>query len=89
MIYAAILSDKAIYECNVKRLLERGSNLAGIYSGKIDLMELNTCSSRIEKQDLGLFGSLLTNDDLGELNGLADYAEDLEEKNDRSVCELW
>jgi len=89
LIYPAILSDKGIYDCNVERLFERGSKLADIYSGNLDLMSLSDCSSDVSKQELETFGNLLENSNLNDLDLLREYSEDLEDKNNEGLCDLW
>ena len=53
LIYGAIFSSKEIYECNVKRLMARLSELTLIYSDKADTLNKKGCSSDI-KLDLNV-----------------------------------
>lgn len=54
LLYAAIMSDIDIYNCNLKRLMKRVYLLGGIYLDKTEIMELNGCSSKI-KIELDVF----------------------------------
>ncbi|MEI7718375.1 MAG: hypothetical protein WCI72_00790 [archaeon] len=89
LIYAALLSDKNVYECNVKRLLYRSSRVADILSRKIDLMSMRGCSSLL-KTDLDKFAIILQNASAKDLESVYYLANDLEKKNLREGgCKLW
>ena len=63
LMYGAIFADNDIYECQVKRLMERGAELSTLYSGKSgellskgcgmglgpDLMQLDSSPKRLHK----------------------------------------
>ena len=53
LIYGAIFSSKEIYECNIKRLINKLSELASLYSDKADTLSKKGCGSDI-KLDLGM-----------------------------------
>lgn len=53
LIFGAIFSSKEIYECNVKRLLNKVSELASLYSDKADVLNRKGCGSDI-KLDLSI-----------------------------------
>jgi hypothetical protein len=48
LIYAAIFSSDKIYECNVKRLMNKFNELGWVYLEKIKIMEMKGCSSNIQ-----------------------------------------
>jgi len=47
LIYAAIFSNKEIYECNIKRLMNKFNELSEVYIGKINITTSQGCSSTI------------------------------------------
>lgn len=47
LVYAAIFSSPDLYECNVKRLMNKFNELGKIYLDKIKIIEINGCSSSI------------------------------------------
>jgi hypothetical protein len=87
LMYAAIFSDKSLYECNLKRLMKRAGTLNEIYLKKIGL---TGCGENL-KTDLNLFQSNLDayddSSDLGSLSELAEKINDLNEDN--RVCSIW
>lgn len=90
LMYAAIFSEKDLYECQVKRLMLRVSSLASLYRDKANLISRVDCQSNLETNLLSLINSassLSTSEDLA-LMGLS--AEDAETKNrQNSLCKLW
>jgi len=89
LIYAAIFSNKDVYECNVKRLLYRSSRVADIFSRKVDLMTMRGCSSLL-KTDLDKFAITLQNASTRDLETIYYLSNDLEKKNAREGgCKLW
>lgn len=83
LIYGAILSDPGIYECQVKRLMKRNSQLALIYLQKSEYISStnNGCSSNLQ-------GGLLAFSNMGLIENSRYLMEaelisnDLKEKND-------
>ena len=88
LIYAAIFSDPEIYQCNVKRLLVRDSDLAGILKDKIDLMSARECNSNLAP-DLILWKSLLENSTSENVISLNQASKSLQQKNSMENCNLW
>ena len=48
LLYAAIFSDSETYECQLKRLMKRASELGGIYYSKSTLLSSKSCPSNLE-----------------------------------------
>ena len=48
LIYAAIFSTPDIYECNIRRLGFKTSQLAEVYSGKIEAVKIKDCNSLLD-----------------------------------------
>jgi len=91
LLYAGIFSDVGIYECNVKRLMKRFSELSDIYLNKINIIELKGCSSTVEPELLvmsELANSLESPEDLFLLSLEADK---IDKKNQATVesCKLY
>lgn len=59
LIYGAIFSSKEIYECNLKRIMNKLSELASLYSDKADTLNKKGCGSDI-KLDLGMLKNYAT-----------------------------
>lgn len=57
LLYAAIFSDSEIYECNLKRLMNKLNELSLIYINKIDIIEKKGCSSSISNKLIALTNS--------------------------------
>ena len=87
LMYAAIFSDKSIYEYHVKRLMQRTNELLLLYDTKAVLLSDQGCP-----QDVNLFvlKSIVNNiQDSGDLTRAANAADDLERENERATCRLW
>ena len=94
LMYAAIFSDKPIYECQLKRLLKRAEILSTLYGEKLALTSFLTCQNYLSP-DLNLFKSSIntyvedefsSSEDLGIIFSIS---EDLYYKNKFSSCRLW
>ena len=88
LMYAAIFSDKNIYEYQVKRLMQRTNELLLLYDSKAILILDQGC---LPDMNLFVFKSIVNNlDDSEDLEGAANAADDLERENDDlGVCKLW
>jgi len=88
LMYAAIFSEKAIYDCNVKRLLYRTGKIAEELGEKTDLMNARGCGTNL-KADLAFWEASTMNSNAEDLPQLAPQAENLQNKNDRELCNTW
>ncbi|NPE27045.1 hypothetical protein HNV12_03520 [Methanococcoides sp. SA1] len=88
LLYAAIFSDKEIYDCNVKRLLYRAGSIADVLIGKTDLMDARACNTNL-KGDLISWKSIIGDSDSDDLVALNNVAKSLDKRNDREVCGVW
>jgi hypothetical protein len=90
LMYAGIFADSEIYECQIKRLMQRAGQLASLYKDKEILVSQQDCYSNL-KQDLLLLSnsanSLTGSKDLG--SDLINLVEDIKQKNENSYCKLW
>ena len=89
LMYAAIFSDKEIYECQVKRLMLRLKQLALIYYDKEIIEKASGCDEGIGTSLISL--SNLADDftDSSTLEIIKINAEDIEIRNNARRCLLW
>ena len=87
LMYAAIFSEPSIYECQVRRLMGRTSELSKIYIDKSNLVSNQGCDSQT---DLFSLKSLAENlRDSEDIFNVALEAERVKKDNDLSECNLW
>lgn len=89
LMYGAIFSDAAVYECQLKRLMQRTEQLSALYMNKESLIS-QKCNSNLGTDLLGL-QTLAENLESSEgLYLISNLAEDIKEKNeDNWECRLW
>ena len=87
LMYAAIFSDKTIYECQINRLIMRLKELSAIYADKKMLTESKGCETNLGG-DLAILGkvNLENSEGLGEIKKIVDR---INEKNKERSCALW
>lgn len=88
LMWAAIFSDKGIYDCNVNRLLYRTGKIGEILVEKADLMDARNCNTNL-KADTYLFSTKAINSSVDELFTLYDMSKNLKRMNEREICGLW
>ena len=88
LMWGAIFSDEAVYECNVGRLMYRIESIAKILSEKANLMDARNCGTNL-KGDLIVWDAMVENATSEDLISLKVFADDLGRKNDRELCKLW
>jgi len=84
LIYAAIFSSPEIYECNIKRLSNKISELSQIYSEKINLLNLQNCNSIIGPNLEDINNVLLSSKSSADFIGIYSSIASMNEKN----CEV-
>ena len=89
LMYAAIFSDKEIYECQVKRLMKRTKQLAELYKEKELLVSQKNCAGELAVDLDLLIGNLENAKDYKIINDVSDLVEDIKNKNEYSKCALW
>jgi len=85
LLYAAIFSEKEIYECNIQRLLFRTGEIAGVFAEKVDYMDARGCNSNL-KSDLLQFKEAVSG---GISASVINSAEQLDRRNRRELCGVW
>ena len=88
LLYAAIFSSSEIYECQVKRLMKRTSELALLYSLKAQYLNSKGCSTNLET-DMLLFSNNTEIQSSSELRDINILAETIKEKNSLLKCRLF
>ncbi len=88
LMFAAIFSDKQIYDCNVKRLMFRTSEIAKELTAKSDLMNARGCNTNM-KPDLSSWSARTLTANPDDLIHLKYISDNLEKKNDMELCGVW
>src|SRR3989339_392757 len=87
LMYAAVFSDKDVYECQLKRLMQRGEQLSLLYKNKATFVVWTGCKSNLDLLCLSnLQKSFVSSLGLASISRLAD---EIKEKNDVAECKLW
>lgn len=87
LMYGAIFSEPEIYECQVKRLMQRLESLAVLYNNKEGLLVNRGCTQDVSL--LGLAGAASGLKDSSNLINVKTAVEDADSTNKRAYCELW
>jgi hypothetical protein len=89
LMYAAIFSDKDIYECQLKRLMQRIEQLTLLYRDKANFVSTAGCNSNLNS-DLMQLNTLAKNlKSSGEIYNLKSLTEDISYKNEIAKCRIW
>jgi len=89
LMYAAIFSEKDVYECQIKRLMQRIANLALIYKEKAERISLIGCDSYLEPDLLELINLANNLSSSSELSFMVSLVNDIKDKNEDGTCRLW
>ena len=90
LMYAAVFSDKEIYECQLKRVMQRGEQLALIYKDKAEFISREGCTTNLNQKLLELSNLENQLDDSQNLNNyIVNLANELETRNNLEECKLW
>lgn len=92
LIYGAILSEPEVYECQVKRLLKRTSEMALLYEAKSEIIaaKANGCSSDLQGDLKSIAEMAKQANSSRELNGIYILAEQLGSAHGKiTTCKLW
>ena len=87
LMYAAIFSDKDVYECQVKRLMIRVNTLASIYSEKQLAFSSRGCEAEVNVGSLNSAATAVSNSE--DLANTANTADELNRQNNVAVCRVW
>ena len=92
LIYGAIFSEPEVYECQVKRLMKRASELSLLYNAKSEgiAARANGCSSDLQPELQALAAATGNINKSGELRDISFAAGELGSKNAKiASCRLW
>jgi hypothetical protein len=90
LMYAAIFSNKDIYECEVNRLMKRAGQLFDIYRDKSNFLFKKTGCTQELDADLIVLGNMIKNfQDSKDLPYIFAVADDVNKKNEWVECKLW
>lgn len=89
-MYAAIFSDGEVYDCQLKRVMQRGAQLSSIYEQKTNFISREGCTSTMSPGLLELKSYQENFDSSQDLQGIMEInAENLDSQNDIVECKLW
>ena len=89
LMYAGIFSDADIYECQLKRLMKRVSELSSLYKNKAVLISQKGCPTSLGDELTQLKDFAKSFDNSGDLDDMNNFIFDLNRGNDISLCKLW
>lgn len=89
LMYAGIFADKEVYECQLKRVMQRTSHLALLYKDKAKfILQTAGCNTNLNLEGLSNAANSLASS--ANLNSINYIIEDIKDKNeDNSECRLW
>ncbi len=90
LMYAAIFSDNSVYECQLDRLMQRGSQLSQLYVEKANFVSREECFSNTDA-DLLVLANMENNfrSSAQSLLPIVNLAEDIHNTNKVAECKLW
>jgi hypothetical protein len=88
LFYATLFSDKNIYECQLKRLIERAKILTNVYIEKQGLLN-EYCENSITDKLNEFYTHLNDYKDSQDISMIVEYSKELNEVNKNSECRLW
>ncbi|MBL7058865.1 hypothetical protein ISS08_00215 [Candidatus Pacearchaeota archaeon] len=89
LMYAAIFSEKDIYECQLERLMSRIDSLAKLYKDKEGMISSTGCFREVSPDLTTLEGKIQTYSDSRNINSFNLIIENLERSNRGATCRLW
>jgi len=89
LMYAAVFSDKDVYECQLKRLMKRTGELTSLYQDKISIISAKGCDSNLQNDLIQLSDYTKGYGSSSDIIAIGAFADDLNKKNENSICLLW
>jgi hypothetical protein len=89
LMYAAIFSDKDVYECQLKRLMERNYELTSLYQDKLAIVSGITCSSNFQNDLIQLSDYASGYKNSGDIATIGSFADNLNQENEDPHCLVW
>lgn len=88
LVYGAIFADPEIYECQIKRLMKRASELSSLYAAKTDFLSAKGCSSDLSSS-LIAYSSILRINNSRSLSLIQSSSQQIEAQNEILACKLF
>ena len=91
LIYGAIFAEPGIYECQLRRLMKRNTELAYVYAAKSDYLTGKGCSSNlgVELRAFALQAKVNESDNSFKLNFIAQNSKNIGRRNELLSCKLF
>lgn len=89
LLYGAIFTDSNIYECQVKRLMSRASELSWLYYSKSSYLAQKGCNSNLELDLAAYANKTFSIKSSLELRDVSKKSEELRRRNNDLLCELF
>ena len=89
LLYAAIFSDSKIYECQLKRLTGRASQLSNVYNLKANLVGIKGCNTGLEDELTVYYNLTSSIKSSSDLAAVFFASEKIKEVNDGLSCNLF
>lgn len=89
LMYAAIFSDKKVYECQIRRVMLRLKELVNLYKNKEEILQETGCNDDIDADLIEFEGLVNGVKESVDLFAVKEKAEEIEERNKRLECMLW
>lgn len=89
LLYSAIFSDSKIYECQLKRLMKRASELSWVYYGKSLFVSQKGCSSNLELELAEYANKTFSLNSSLQLREISSDSETIRRKNNDLSCRLF
>lgn len=90
LMYAAIFSEPDVYECQLKRLMQRETQLIEIYNKKAEIVSAKGCNSDVENELSALSSTISEIKNSENINtAVVSDVEKIKNDNEVSLCKLW
>lgn len=92
LMYAAIFSNKELYECQVKRLMRKTIILIDLYLKKIDFVSYKGCDASNLKSnlnDLKIMSNKVEQGNMNFLHSISQISKELKNKQENALCRIW
>ena len=90
LMYAAIFSEKEIYECELKRVMQRGEQLTLLYLDKAEFISREECNTNLNQELLELSNlerGFSSSENFN--NYMINLVDKIETRNKIAECKLW
>jgi len=89
LMYSAIFADKAIYECQLKRLMKRVNTLANLYIDKANFVAGVGCDTNLNVDLLALINAADNFRESSDISSIKLLTDEMNNQNGVAMCRLW